>query len=70
MVDEDAPTPVGEVPSSPQGDKVRRSIFIPQELESSLARLADERGTTTNDLICDILARAVASLEGTSGEQA
>jgi hypothetical protein len=41
-------------------DKVRRSIFIPQALEASLARLAEERGTTTNDLICDMLTQAVA----------
>jgi hypothetical protein len=42
--------------------KVRRSIFISEELESALARLAEERGTTTNDLISQILSEAVVSL--------
>jgi hypothetical protein len=47
--------------------KVRRSIFISEELESALARLAAERGTTTNDLICQILTSAVASMEAAPG---
>ena len=63
MLDENAP-------SAELASKVRRSIFISQELEASLARLADERGTTTNELICDILNRGVASFEGTSDQRA
>jgi hypothetical protein len=43
--------------------KVRRSIFIPQELEAALARLANERETSANDLICEILAAAVKEYE-------
>lgn len=56
MLDENEPAPE-------LANKVRRSIFISEELEATLARLAEERGTTTNDLICEILARAVASQE-------
>lgn len=63
MVEEDAPI-------SERTDKVRRSIFLSQELEASLARLAEERGTTANDLICDILTRAVATAQGTTDEKA
>ena len=54
MLDENEPAPE-------LANTVRRSIFISEELEAALARLAEERGTTTNDLICEILARAVAS---------
>jgi predicted DNA-binding protein len=43
--------------------KVRRSIFIPQELEEALARLASERQTSPNDLIREILAAAVKEHE-------
>jgi predicted DNA-binding protein len=50
-------------------NKVRRSIFISEELEASLARLAEELGTTTNDLIREILARAVASKDDTSNQR-
>ena len=67
-LDENEPASVGEAPIGSQGNKVRRSIFISEELEASLARLAAERGTTTNDLICEILAQAVASREVISGE--
>ena len=54
MLDENEPAPE-------LANKVRRSIFISEELEAALARLAEERGTTTNDLIREILAQAVAS---------
>jgi hypothetical protein len=50
--------------------KVRRSVFISQELEASLARLAEERGTTVNDLISEILTQGVADLEARPEEQA
>ena len=43
--------------------KVRRSIFIPQELEEALARMANERQTSPNDLISEILAAAVRDHE-------
>jgi predicted DNA-binding protein len=56
--------------TSELASKVRRSIFMSQDLEARLARLAEERGTTTNDLICEILTRGVADLEGTSDQQA
>ena len=69
MLDENEPATVGETPSGPQAGKVRRSIFISDELEASLARLAAERGTTTNELICDILAHAVGSRTSTAGER-
>jgi hypothetical protein len=61
----------GEDQQTPElADNVRRSIFIPEDLEAALARLAEERGTTTNDLICDLLIRAVADSEATSTESA
>jgi predicted DNA-binding protein len=62
--------PDENVPSPELATKVRRSIFLSQELEASLARLAEERGTTTNALICEILTHGVASLEDTSKQQA
>jgi hypothetical protein len=68
MVDTNESAPVEETPENLYANKVRRSIFIPEELEASLARLAEKRGTTTNDLICDILTHAVEGSEGTAGE--
>jgi hypothetical protein len=53
---------------SEAANKVRRSIFISQDLEASLARLAEEYGTTTNDLICDLLTRGVAEREGAAAD--
>jgi len=49
--------------------KVRRSIFIPQELEEALARMAKERQTSPNDLICEILAAAVGDHESASTQE-
>ena len=43
-------------------ERVRRSIFLPQELETALSRLAAERETSANDLICEILAERVSAL--------
>jgi predicted HicB family RNase H-like nuclease len=38
---------------------VRRSIFLPEELELALARMAHERGTSVNELIRELLERAI-----------
>jgi len=45
---------------------VRRSIFLPEELEMALARMALERGTTVNELIRELLERAIAEDRGTA----
>jgi hypothetical protein len=38
---------------------VRRSIFLPEHLEMALARMALERETSVNELIREVLERAV-----------
>ena len=47
-------------------ERVRRSIFLPEELETAISRLAVERGTSANDLICEILAERVSALRAES----
>jgi hypothetical protein len=63
MNSEDHDTPGSEAP------KVRRSIFLPEELEARLARLANERQTSPNDLICEILDAALASQDDAPEER-
>lgn len=43
---------------------VRRSVFLPEALETTLARLAQERGTSVNELIRELLQRAVDEERG------
>ena len=43
--------------------KIRRSIFLSPDLETRLAKLASERETSTNDLICQILDGALQERE-------
>jgi predicted HicB family RNase H-like nuclease len=38
---------------------VRRSIFLPEEVELALAKMAHERGTSVNELIRELLERAI-----------
>jgi Ribbon-helix-helix protein, copG family len=38
---------------------VRRSIFLPEDLEMALAKLALERGTSVNELIRELLEQAI-----------
>jgi predicted HicB family RNase H-like nuclease len=38
---------------------VRRSIFLPEDLELALAKMALDRGTSVNELIRELLERAV-----------
>ena len=44
--------------------KVRRSIFLPEELEMALARMALDRGTSVNELIRELLERAIREEQG------
>jgi hypothetical protein len=43
---------------------VRRSIFLPEELEMALAKMALERGTSVNDLIRELLEQAIRDDKG------
>jgi len=70
MLDPNEPPPAAEDAGVLRVNKVRRSIFLSEELEGALARLAEQRGMTTNDLISEILARAVADHEGGAGKLA
>ncbi|HEX8918609.1 MAG TPA: hypothetical protein VF898_08905 [Chloroflexota bacterium] len=47
-----------------EGSKVRRSIFLPEDLEMALAKMAVERGTSVNELIHELLERAVREDQG------
>ena len=38
---------------------VRRSIFLPEEMEMALAKMALERGTSVNELIRRLLEQAI-----------
>jgi predicted HicB family RNase H-like nuclease len=43
---------------------VRRSIFLPEDLEMALAKMALERGTSVNELIRELLERAIKEDRG------
>ena len=49
--------------------KVRRTIFISQDLEVKLAKLASERDTSTNDLICELLTAGVEQHEPSASQE-
>lgn len=44
---------------------VRRSIFLPEDLELALAKTALERGTSVNELILELLLQAMRERRGT-----
>lgn len=42
-----------------EGHRIRRSVFLPEEVEIALAKMAHERGTSVNELIRELLERAI-----------
>ncbi|HEX6506074.1 MAG TPA: hypothetical protein VF221_00430 [Chloroflexota bacterium] len=73
MTEDEQDAPVEEVPTESAADTftgdppiVRRSVFMPQEMEIALARAAEADGTTVNELIVDVLGVYLERQQGTS----